>query len=181
MLHNPPHEAEPRASRIAVPGRVDLTTELWMGGAYSLHGDLLRPEDFAGAWVIDVAGDLSPSQQAACALWLPCVFSDFEEVPPVYSRLTRLARSIAACLIGAEADDGWEHPTTPPRRIYLLCNQGLNRSGLVTGLILRALGVPAEDTLAAIAARPGSLSNRTFARLVREWIASNEQRATSNE
>ena len=169
MLHNLPQECEPRASHIIVPGRDGLPAELWMGGAYSLHGDPLLLDDFAGACVIDVAGDLSAAYQAACGLWLPCVFADFEEEPPVYARLTSLARSIAACLTGAEAGDGWEHPTIPPSRIYLLCNQGLNRSGLITGLILRALGVPADDTLAAIATRPGALSNRTFVRLVRQF------------
>jgi hypothetical protein len=174
MVHNPPDDCEPRASRIPVPGHDGLPAEVWMGGAYSLHGNRLLPEDLADAWVIDVAGDLSAPYRAACGLWLPCVFADFEEEPPVYARLRALARSLAACLTGAAADDGWEHPATPPARIYLLCNQGLNRSGLMTGLILRALGVPAEDTLAAIASRPGALSNRTFARLVRDWAASSE-------
>jgi hypothetical protein len=45
----------------------------------------------------------------------------------------------------------------------------MNRSGLLAGLILRALGVPAEAALAAVAARPGALTNQTYARLVRDW------------
>lgn len=176
MLYNPEDVAQPRASHIVVPGRADIVTELWMGGSHSPHGEPLRPDDLAGDWLIDLAGDLPAPYQTACALWLPCVFADQEEIPPVHSRLTALAGSIAACLCGAAAGDRWEHPATPPRRLYILCNQGLNRSGLLTGLILRALGVPADTALAVIAAsRPGALTNRTFAGLVRAWAVGGRQ------
>ena len=43
------------------------------------------------------------------------------------------------------------------------------RSGLIMGLILRALGLEAEESLRAITCcRPGALTNRTFIRLVQE-------------
>jgi protein-tyrosine phosphatase len=53
--------------------------------------------------------------------------------------------------------------------VYSLCTHGMNRSGLVTGLFLRGLGVDAEEAVALIrAARPGALSNESFVRLLRE-------------
>jgi hypothetical protein len=168
MFNHPP-TYEPRASRILVPGRRDLTTELWMGGANSLHGDLLIPDELCDAWLIDLAGDMPDEHRLACAHWLPRVFADIEAVPQHYGRLDSLARSIAACIGGEAQYDSWPHPAEPPLRVYVMCQQGMNRSGLFTGLILRALGVSTEDALTAIASRPGALTNQTYVRLLREW------------
>jgi hypothetical protein len=159
----------PRASRLPILGGLEFATELWMGGADSLHGVLITPDDLRDAWVIDLAGDMPATHRAACACWLPRVFVDVEQVPHSYERLTSLAESIAACITGAERDDGWPHPTEPPPRLYVMCQQGMNRSGLLAGLILRALGVSADEAIAAIATRPGALTNQTFVRLIREW------------
>lgn len=172
VMFNHPTVYEPRASRVVIPGREDILTELWMGGANSLHGDRLTPVDLCDAWVIDLAGDMPAEFCAACSHWLPRVFADVEQVPHGYERLAALADSIAACLTGEEQVDGWPHPPKPPQRLYVMCQQGLNRSGLLTGLILRALGVPPNDALAAIAARPGALTNQTYVRLVRDRPAS---------
>lgn len=171
MFNHPP-DYEPRASRIIIPGRDDLTTELWMGGANSLHGEALVAADLCDAWVIDLAGDIPEEHRAACAHWLPRVFADIDAVPHQYERLTVLASTIAACMTGVSYDSGWPHPSVPPRRVYVMCQQGMNRSGLLTGLILRALGVSADDTLTAIASRPGALTNQTYVRLLREWTDS---------
>ena len=168
MLFNHPRVSEPRASRIPILGRDDCATELWMGGADSLHGDPIAPEDLRDAWVIDLAGDMPEEHRAACACWLPRVFADVEQVPQSYAELCALAESIAACITGAPRDDGWPHPDAPPRRVYVMCQQGMNRSGLLAGLILRALGVSADDALTAIATRPGALTNRTYAELIRQ-------------
>jgi hypothetical protein len=168
-VFNHPPEREPRASRIPVPGRPELITELWMGGADSLFGDRVQPEDLRDAWVIDLAGDMPEGHRTACALWLPRVFADIEGVPHAYARLTALAESIAAALTGGAGGAEWEHPEEPPARLYIMCQQGMNRSGLITGLVLRALGVAPEEALAAIASRPGALTNRTFAALIRSW------------
>jgi len=159
-------EREPRASRITVP-RLAIPTEIWMGGSDSLNGVLLAPADLRDAWVIDLAGELPEAHRAACALWLPRVFPDIESVPHAFARVQALAESVAACLSGAVNGAHWEHPADPPARLFVMCQQGLNRSGLVTGLILRALGVSADDTLAAIATRPGALNNRSYVGLVR--------------
>lgn len=168
-MFNWPRQHEPRASRIPLPPSVpDLATELWMGGSDSLHGDLVLPEHLAGAWIIDLAGDLPEHYREACALWLPRVFADMEGRPATLHRLQSLARSVADCLLGGVADDGWEHPAEAPSRLFVMCQQGMNRSGLVTGLILRALGASAEESLTAVATRPGALNNLSFARLIRE-------------
>ena len=101
-----------------------------------------------------------------------------EQVPHEYARLSELAASSAACSTGAERDDGWPHPDQPPTRLYVMCQQGMNRSGLLAGLILRALGISADDALAAIATRPGALTNRTYADLIRAW---NDDRTMNDE
>lgn len=169
MMNSETWTAAPRAFRIPIRGREDITTELWMGGAASGFGDPVQAEDLCDAWIVDLAGDMPETHRTACAHCLSCVLVDTEAMPAQYDRLAALARSIAACLSGAAAGAGWEHPAAPPRRLYVMCNQGMNRSGLLVGLILRALGVPAEEALAAIVSRPGALNNQTFARLVREW------------
>jgi hypothetical protein len=168
MFNHPPHH-EPRASRIVVTGRPDLPTEIWMGGADSLFGDLVTPEDLRDAWLIDLAGDIPVGHLEACGCWLPRVFADVEQVPHGYERLLALSAGVAAALTGEAAAGDWPHPAEPPSRLYVMCQQGMNRSGLLTALILRSLGVSAEDALAAVATRPGALTNQTYVRLVHAW------------
>lgn len=168
MFNHPP-VAEPRASRILVPGRDDLSTELWMGGAHSLHGALVTPEDLYGSWVIDLAGEMPAAHRAACAHWMPRVFADVEAVPHDYRRLAALVESISGCLSGVDRDHSWPHPSEAPRRLYVMCQQGMNRSGLLTGLILRSLGVAPDLAMAAVGTRPGALTNQTYVRLILEW------------
>jgi protein-tyrosine phosphatase len=49
-----------------------------------------------------------------------------------------------------------------------MCSHGMNRSGLVTGLLLRRLGFGADEAIARIrAARRGALSNDSFVDLIR--------------
>lgn len=159
----------PRASRIELPVSLTVTAELWMGGAHSAFGDAVHAGDLEDAWVLDLANDMPDDYRAAVSLLLHRVFGDTEEVPSAYARIESLARSLAACLMGRDGEGSWEHPQVPPRRLYVMCSQGLNRSGLVTGLILRALGLSGEEALAAVQRhRPGALNNLTFAGLVRE-------------
>lgn len=166
-MFNEPRSVTPRASRIRATELDRLGVELWMGGADALHGELVQPENLHDAWLLDVAGDMPPAYRAACGHWLSRVFADMEQPPQAYHRLQQLASSIAACISGAVAESTWEHPAHPPRRVYVMCQQGMNRSGLLTGLILRALGVSIEDTLTAIATRPGALTNQTYVALLR--------------
>lgn len=160
---------EPRATRIHVCDLPHLTTELWMGGAYSPNGEPLLPDDLAGTWVIDCAGEMPEPYRAAAAWWLTDVFQDYEQLPASWERLVSLAESVSRCLLRLHDGHPAEHPPEPPTRLYVLCNQGMNRSGLMMGLILRRLGLTSEEALRSITFhRPGALSNLTFARLVRE-------------
>lgn len=142
-----------------------------MGGADSLHGELLGVAHVEDAWIIDLAGEMPHDLRKAATLWLPRVFVDTEGEPPNLAWLHSLAGSVAAAVTSSAAETAseWPHPAEPPARIYVMCQHGMNRSGLVTGLILRALGAGAEDTLAGIASRPGALNNQTYARLVRAF------------
>jgi hypothetical protein len=161
--------AEPRATRIHLSGLPHLSTELWMGGAHSASGHRLHPEDFAGAWVIDCAGDMPRHYREPAAWWLTCIFQDYEEQPASWQRLATLAQTIGRTVAGELIEHAIEHPAEPPSRIYVFCNQGMNRSGLVMGRILRALGLAGDEAIQAITAhRPGAVNNLTFARLVRE-------------
>ncbi len=177
---------EPRATRFdlsrCLPASALPPTELWMGGADTIVGEPLHPHHLRGAWVIDCAGDMPEAHRQSAARWLYRVFPDTEEIPAMYPRIVALARSLAHCLrrpaavgatIGPRLD--WEHPATPPARIYVLCKQGLNRSGLVMGCLLRELGVPGDAAHHLIRRhRAGSLNNVTFAELVRgpePWTA----------
>ena len=62
-----------------------------MGGADSLFGEHVGPEDLRDAWVVDLAGDMPEAHQAACAYWQSRVFADMEAVPQQYDRLAALA------------------------------------------------------------------------------------------
>jgi len=158
---------EPRASRIPVAPRLDVPTELWMGGANALHGEPLELDRLRDAWIIDVAGDMPDPFREAAGLWLPEIFTDSETEPANIHALRGLANSIASVLRGEPHKATWPHPPHPPARLFVMCQQGLNRSGLVTGLILRALGHTVEETLAAIATRRGALNNQTYVRILR--------------
>ena len=121
VLYNDRRIAEPRASRIPIPGRDDIATELWMGGADSLYGEHVGPEDLRDAWVVDLAGDMPEAHQAACTYWQSRVFADMEAVPQQYDRLAALARSIAAGLSGDALDTEAGHPPATPARLYIMC------------------------------------------------------------
>ena len=53
-------------------------------------------------------------------------------------------------------------------KVLVVCNMGLNRSGLVVGLALRLLGMPADKVVAYVREKrdPNALSNSTFADMV---------------
>jgi len=158
---------EPRASRIPVAPRIRIPTEIWMGGANPLQGERLEPDHLKDAWVIDLAGDMPEEFREAAGLWLPRIFTDSETEPANIHSLRSLAGSIAAVLRGEPHDPAAPHPPHPPARLFVMCQQGLNRSGLMTGLILRALGHTVEEALAAIATRRGALNNQTYVRILR--------------
>ena len=151
-----PDVVVPRASLVLPRG--PRTAAIWMGGARALRGDEVRPSDLAGGWLVDAAGDMPSAHRAAATRLIDCVFADNEETPPGFLRVQELVREISA----AATSGG-------PLAICLVCSQGLNRSGLLTGLVLRQMGFSANDTVARIrAARPGSLANHAYERLIHE-------------
>jgi hypothetical protein len=136
-----------------------LCSEIWMGGAHSATGDHLERAWFETAWVLDVAGDIHPTALRAALRREACVFPDMENRPDRIDRLFALAAEFADA---ARTDDG-------PARIVSLCQYGMNRSGLATGLLLRALGASYAETIVMIrSARPGALANRAFEAILAE-------------
>ncbi len=154
------HAIPPRASRIVAPGDLPgLTSAIWMGGARSLHGEPLHPELLRTSWLIDAAGDLPPPFRAAAAAHIPCVFSDLEVLTLPSRHILPLVDRLAAAVTDAAG---------APSAVYLMCTHGMNRSGLLAGLLLRRLGLHADDVIERIrAARPGALGNASFVRLIR--------------
>lgn len=132
---------------------------LWMGGAHARDGAIVSREDLGRALVVDCAGDLADDHRAGARAWLSCVFADLEVFPTQISRIRDTAQAVARHLTGA-----------PERPVYVLCQYGMNRSGLITGLVLRDLGLAADQAIDLIrAARPGALSNLTFLQLIQTY------------
>jgi hypothetical protein len=103
--------------------------------------------------VIDVDGGLDPcipTDSNSC-LYIYFPFDDDDQVLPSQTKLRAIAQ-LGASLI----QDG--------HRVLAHCGMGYNRSGLVAGMILKAMGVPGEAALARIRERrPGALFNDRFA------------------
>lgn len=157
----PPGGIEPRATRIPIRHRADIRGELWVGGADSALGEQLTVEHLRGAWIIDCAGEVPLAMREAAARCTMRVFEDMEQAPSGYQRIESLAAEVAQALVGP--------PETVTPRVYVMCKQGFNRSGLVAGRILRALGLPGEQAVSDIRGRrPGALNNQTFVRLVEQ-------------
>ena len=153
----------PLATLIPLPHRPEIVPALWMGGTHSALGGAVAPEEITDAIVIDCAGELPEAYRQAAGAYLPCVFTDIEARPARWPELRALVRDVAERVRAIEAAE-------PIDRVYVFCNAGMNRSGLVTALLLRALGEDADDAIAQIRAqRPGALSNETFVALVRAW------------
>lgn len=146
----------PRASLVLAVGEgSNPATEVWMGGAHSHVGEELRHEGLAASWVIDCAGEIDASYREATGRWLACVFPDLDGPLASSNRVHDVVRTALESVRIGDAP--------PPERIYVMCQHGMNRSGLVAGLILRGLGIPARETIDRIRfARPGALANDHF-------------------
>lgn len=148
----------PRATLVLPAGACDNRTGIWMGGAHSLRGQDVGLAQMPEAWLVETAGEMPAAFHRAALRTVFCVFGDLEEVPSVIDRIRTTAASVAEAVRTA---------TGGPRDVYIVCSQGLNRSGLVTGLVLRHLGIPGEEAVAVIrGSRPGALANHAFESLV---------------
>lgn len=128
-----------------------------MGGAHTPLGNDVRVEGIERAWVVDCAGEMPAAYRERADKFFIRVFPDLDGEVTALPRLRLLAEAIA---LDVRRADG-------PDRLYVMCHHGLNRSGLMAGLILRELGIAGDDAVRRIvAARPGSLSNRSFRAIV---------------
>ncbi|MEP7215913.1 MAG: protein-tyrosine phosphatase family protein [Anaerolineaceae bacterium] len=153
----------PRASLVLTAGELGSRSNIWMGGAHSHRGDEIRHEALGGAWLIDTAGDMPTEHRAAALRMIACVFVDSEGVP---SPFWRIEHTVAAAVNAARGESG-----PVPTDIYIVCQHGMNRSGLVTGLLLQQFGLGAGEAIDRIRLhRPGALSNQTFERLLRYGV-----------
>ena len=154
------YHAAPRATLLAAAGTFSgITTSVWMGGAHSHTGDEMLPEALSASWVIDAAGDMPPGLRSSTGVWVPCVFADLDSVPlqlhHIHTTVQRAAEAMRA-------------PGKVPEAIYSVCQYGMNRSGLLAGLLLREFGMSGDDAVTLIRSRrPGSLSNQAFERIIR--------------
>ena len=172
----PADQFDLRATLIPLP---DVTAELWMGGSHTVVGEPIEAAQLAGCWLVDCAGELPAAIHSAAAAYIPRVFEDIEQTPPQYDRVLQLAGSLADVLRGGAVDLASGDPPRSddasllererPLRIYVLCKQGFNRSALMTGRIMRALGLPGELVVSELRRhRRGALANDAFERLLRE-------------
>jgi len=156
----------PRVTRIATIHARETERSLWMGGTESLLGEPLHPAALARALVVDCAGDLPRYLREQALLYVPCVFNDLDVPPAALPRLESLATHLATILRG----DMTPEATGAVARVYILCQAGMNRSGLLTGLVLRALGEESATAIARIrTARPGALNNAAFVHIIEAW------------
>lgn len=149
--HPATHEA--RADLVAAAGDIPgLRASLWMGGARSLRGVSLHAESLGKSLIVDCAGEMPDSCRSAAAAYLPCVFVDHDGPAAGMHRVEDIARRAADAARTGDVD-----------AVYVMCTHGMNRSGLVTGLILREFGLAGPDVVQRIVtARRGALSNTWF-------------------
>jgi protein-tyrosine phosphatase len=125
-------------------------------GLLYISGDI-DDWSFVAPHGIDVVIDLDrgldaciPTETNHC-LYIYFPFEDDDRSLPNMTKLHAVA-DLAASLI------------RQGHRVLAHCNMGFNRSGLVAGLILRALGMPGDAAVTRIRERrPGALYNDRFA------------------
>jgi hypothetical protein len=149
----------PRATLLLPPDTLaGIATAVWMGGAQSRFGDEMVSESMSRSCVIDTAGEMPVEFRGVTGLWVPCVFTDLDSVPPHMDRIHATVKRVAAAIRGGNG---------APDAVYTVCQHGMNRSGLLAGLLLRELGMSGIEAVELIRAkRPGALSNLTFRGLI---------------
>lgn len=159
-VHSP--RVAPRASLIVARGELPgLEADVWMGGAHSHVGDPMHAQELGEAAVIECAGDLPAHFAPATKLWVPCIFIDIEGRPVRFERLLEIAVRVADAARGRSAE--------PVEQVYSICTHGMNRSGLMAGLVLRELGMSGGEIVERIVTRrPGALSNVSFRQILLE-------------
>jgi len=150
----------PRATLLLAPGTLaGVATGVWMGGAQSRFGEEMVAAAMGRSCVIDAAGEMPAVFRGGTWMWLPCVFADLDAVPTRFDRIESTVRRAADAIKGASG--------ASPDAVYTVCQHGMNRSGLLAGLLLRELGMSGHEAVELIMSkRPGALSNQAFRRLI---------------
>jgi hypothetical protein len=150
----------PRASLLlAADEAANSHTEIWMGGAHSLIGEPLESTGLGASWLVDCAGDIDRAYRDLLARFLPCVFPDLDGPLASSNRVSATVEEVLSAVTSRNGE--------APDRVYVMCQHGMNRSGLVSGLILRGLGVEPREAVDRIRlARPGALANDYFRQLL---------------
>lgn len=134
-----------------------LRADIWMGGSQSPVGEPLSAAALKTSWIIDCAGEMPAWYRAQVGRWVPCVFADIDSRPSQLSRIEAVVRD-AASVVGSDS---------APSDIIIVCQQGMNRSGLLSGMLLRAVGFAGHEAVDRIVERrPGALSNLTFRQII---------------
>ena len=164
-----PETVVPRASLLAAPGTfTGIATGIWMGGAQSHVGDEMLPATLRTALVVDAAGDMPAALRAATGLWVPCVFADLDSVPVMMHRIYDTIERVVAEMRSERA----------PEAVYAVCQHGMNRSGLLAGLILREMGMPGDEAVQLIrSSAPGGAFERELRAAYRAGLAGARKRS----
>lgn len=152
----------PHASLLVAAGEIaGLGAGIWMGGAHSHVGQPVEVAHAASGVIVDCAGDVPAAYREAGGQWIACVFTDLDAPPPNLATIERHARTLGAALARRNGS------SAAPENVYILCTHGMNRSGLVAGLLLRELGMAGPKAIERIVERrPGALSNVAFRTIV---------------
>jgi protein-tyrosine phosphatase len=120
-------------------------------------------EDQGITAVMDLDGDLDLGIPNVPNHMIYIFFPIYDEDLPDLNKLHALAKLGARLVANGE-------------RVLAHCGMGLNRSALVTGLILTYLGMKGEDAVTLLREkRPGALFNDTFA----EYLAAQPSKSTA--
>lgn len=153
---------QPHASRVLGAGEIDgVRSHVWMGGAHSGLGEPISGEMLARSWVLDCAGYMPEAHRGAAARWEAQVFADVTRRPEQFELLRSLTKDWARQIMDPREE--------APEHVLVMCQYGMNRSGLGAGLLLSALGLaPGEAVQRITRARPGALANYRFRQLLSE-------------
>lgn len=159
----------PRATLLSLQAHLpEFTAQIWVGGAWADFGQPVELDHVRSARVIDLAGVLPDTYREAARRWTRFVFDDIDAVPASLERLLTIAAESAATLRSEDE--------ASPAQLYVFCQYGMNRSTLLTGLVLRHLGLPGPETVHLLQKhRPGALANDAFRRIVEEFEVAAER------
>lgn len=147
-----------RASQLVAAGELaGLRANIWMGGSHSHVGELVSAAPLQNSWIIDCAGVMPAWYREQVGRWVACVFEDVESRPSRLWHIEEVANEAAAAVASESG----------PSDIIIVCQHGMNRSGLMSGMLLKAMGFAGDDAVSRIMERrPGSLSNLTFRQIL---------------